>query len=41
MENRERNRKDRREVAMQLAFLSHLGLLAWPQLNGLAGLSTA
>lgn len=45
MGNREkkegRKSKDKREVAMQLAFLSHLDLLAWPQLDGLAGLSTA
>lgn len=33
--------KDKREVAMQLAFLSHLDLLAWPQLDRLTGLSTA
>lgn len=36
-----RKSKDKREVAMQLAFLSHLDLLAWPQLDRLTGLSTA
>lgn len=35
-----RKRKDKREVAMQSAFLSHLVLLAWPQLDGLTDLST-
>lgn len=44
MENRERKREEKpkmREVAMQLAFLSHLGLLAWPHLDGLTCSSTA
>lgn len=44
MENRERKRDEKakmREVAMQLAFLSHLDLLAWPHLDELTCSSTA
>lgn len=44
MENRERKREEKlktREVAMQLAFLSHLDLLAWPHLDRLTCSSTA
>lgn len=44
MENSERKREEKtkmREVAMPLAFLSHLDLLAWPHLDGLTCSSTA